>query len=206
MNKKVFLSITCMALLVFSISTVQATIILSIEPSAEKIHGVEQLDVDIVISGLVDDPATSPANENALGAFDLRLVYNPFVLDFTSIVFGDQLDILGLGSITDFAKDPNPSIGAVDFFEISLDSIFELETSQADSFTLATLSFIGLSSGFSSLNLAVPVLSDAWGNSISATVHSASVRVPEPMTLALLSLGLVGLCFSRRTLGPYKNV
>ena len=152
MNKKVFVSITSMALLVLSISVVQATVILSIEPSKEKIKTGMQVDVDIVISGLVDDP-TSPANEDAPGGFDLRLVYNPFILNFTSLSFGDsllgdQLDIFGFGANPmGYAEDLNPSIGAVDFFKISLDSIMDLETLQADSFTLATLSFTGLSEG-----------------------------------------------------------
>ena len=181
------------ALLTVIAGNAQAVPILSIEPSDDKVHTGEQLDVDIRISGLGDGVAPS------LGAFDLRFIFNPLLLNFTSLSFGDpalgnQLDLFGLGSINGFAQD---SIGLVDFFEVSLDSALELDTLQADSFILATLSFTPtpLSSGFTNLNLAIPDLADSLGNAMSATVNSASVQVSEPSTIILFIINLVALGF-----------
>lgn len=198
MKHNIFPSIAFLALLVLCVNVANATVIIDIVPSEEKIKAGEQLDVDVVISGLIDDPATSPANEDALGAFDLRMVYNPFILDFVSLTFGDpligdQLDVLGFGFNPQGYTPSHTAAGYVEFFEVSLDSVFDLETLQADSFTLATLSFTGLAAGSTTLNLAIPDLSDARGNVMAATVNSSSVEVPEPAILALLLIGVAGL-------------
>ena len=186
-NSKTWAAIVAGALAAIAAAPSWAIPILSVEPSAEKIGVGQTLLVDVNISGLGSGTAPS------LGAFDLRLVYNPFVLDFVTLGFGDQLDVLGLGTVNGFAEDPDPTVGAVDFFEISLDLPSDLENLQADSFLLARIAFTGLGKGSSSLNLALPDLSDAFGNSLSAVVVPGSVKVPEPGTLTLLILGLAGI-------------
>jgi len=198
MYKKIFLRLTSMILLISSVGIAQAVVIVNVVPSASKVDIGEQLDVDIVVSGGLE------GNE-ALGAFDLRLVYNPNLLGFTDLVFGDQLDLFGLGSITGFSEDPSPAVGAVSIFEVSLDSITDLETLQEDSFTLVTLSFIGLSPGLSPLHLPASdiVLSNARGVEIPAVAHSALVHVPEPATIALFTLGLIGVGFTKRSKRSY---
>ena len=85
----------------------------------------------------------------------------------------------------------------MDFFEISLDSVPDLQTMQLDTFLLARLSFTGLATGDSLLLLAASALADEFGNSISAVVLSSSVEVAEPRVLGLLMIGLVALLAGR---------
>ena len=198
--KRTLFTLIAAALLAMSASAAKAVLILSIEPSAEKIKAGEQLDVNLRISGFTSMPAPPEPSPPSLGAFDLRFVFNPSILDFTDLSFGDpvlgdQLDLFGLGSITGFAEDP---IGPIDLFEISLDAPSDLDTLQADSFILATLTFTGLSGGFSSLNLAVPILADSQGDVLAATVLSATIKVPEPGTTILFGIALAGLSFSTK--------
>jgi hypothetical protein len=204
MKRNMRLIITAI-LLVMAVSTAQASVILSIEPDRYGIRPGYIVDVNVVVSGLVDNPYTTPiADEDALGAFDLRLTFNSDVLGFIGLTFGDpnlgdQLDVHGLGNnLMGYTESSTIDIGAVDFFEVSLDSILDLEGSQADSFTLATLSFKGLRPGYSLQSLVKSDLSDAWGNSITATDRSACVYVTEPVTLTLMILGFFGISLARR--------
>ncbi len=182
---------TTLVLLALTATPTLAVPVLSIIPSAQSIGLGEDLQVDITISGLEGDVA--------LGGFDLRFVYNPLVLDFVTLEFGNQLDLSGFGSINFFAEDPNPTVGAVDLFELSLDSVLTLQTLQSDSFVLATLSFAAMASGSSTLNMAIPSLSDAFGSLLSIdSVVASTVRVAEPGVLGLFVITLLGIAYADR--------
>lgn len=181
MNRKL---ISMLAGVVFSFSAgvAHASVMLSFEPT---ISGL-QLDVGVRISGLGNGAPPS------LGAYDLDVSFDDVILDFAGLTFGDpvlgnQLDFSVFGSIADFSEDSDPNIGLVDFFEISLEPPGVLDSSQADSFIVATLTFDGTDP--SSLSFASVVLSDSVGNRIA---------VPEPATLALIGLGLAGIRYQRR--------
>ena len=160
-------------------------------PSSQNVVVRNPLDVSIVISGLVDKGAPS------VGTFDLDVLFNPLILDFSSVIFGNQLDLFGLGSITKVT----PGGGRVNLFELSLDLPGDLNNLQTGSFTLATITFDALTGGTSPLTLSVNALGDAGGNPLAADVSGGSVTaIPEPSTLLFLGSGLVGLLMFRKKL------
>lgn len=135
--------------------------------------------VALSISGLGD--FTSPA----LGTYDVTIGFDPTALTFQSVFFGDpvlgdQLDLLGLGDIQTF----NHTVGALELFELSLDSPSDLAALQPGSFTLAMITFDTLASTNSQLTLSINALGDENGNSLLTT--------PEPrMGVPLVFGGMV---------------
>ena len=159
-------------LLLCCMSSISAqTITIDIVPPAQDVVLGDPVEVDLIISGLGDglDPS--------LGTFDLDLTFDPAILSFQTATFGDQLNVIGLGSITQVA----PGVMNVNLFELSLDPPVDLDILQQGNFTLATLSFATEDVGSSSLDLFINDLGDALGDPLSASVTSGLVTVePEP--------------------------
>jgi hypothetical protein len=152
------------------------------------------VNVQIGISGLGGNLAPS------LGAYDLDLSFDPSHLAFTGAVFGDallgnQLDLFNFGGNLSGADLTDP--GTVNFYEVSFDSVTDLNDLQVNSFTLATLSFDVLDFGTSDLTLSVNAFGDAEGNDLPVTTLSTSVTtVPLPSAIFLMASGLMGLGFA----------
>lgn len=125
-------------------------------------------------------------------------------MGYYSILYGDQLDVFGLGSITRTTPPATPTTGAVELFELSLDSEDDLNDLQASEFTLATLTFDTLGAGISPLDMTIKSLGDAGGVSITPyAVGTGSVRVtanavPEPSVLFLLTASLAAFAYFAR--------
>lgn len=184
-----------------SIAPAQA-ITVSISPAAQTIGVGDSASIDIIVSGL-----SQPAD--AMGGFQLVLGFNDTLLSGVS-----------------FTNDPDAKLGAtpldlslgfsggtLDLFFVA--DILEDQTSlaalQGASFTLARVSFAGLAIGLSPLTLSNVFLSNWDGTETFAgvTIQNGEIcvaapgangcpRVPEPGTLALFSLGLLGLGLTRR--------
>lgn len=181
-------------------------ILIRFDPTPQTVTIGSSVDVGVVISGLGDGASPS------LSSFDLDIGFDPGLLSFASVVFGDQLDISGLGSITSF-DDSLSGSGILNLFELSLDSSQDLDNSQATSFTLATVTFNAIDAGTSPLNLSINALADSQPlplgpGQLDAEVSSGSIvinraSVPEPGTLGLLALGCAGLICLGRKRGYY---
>ena len=189
-------------ILLFSLSMpVYAGIVVSINPVETQLGLGEIVGITLDIAGL--------GNGVALGSFDLSIDFDPALLQFNHVVFGDPL----LGDQLDLAKQGQnlPSVtttvGSVSLIEFSWDDSFVLLGQQANSFTLASLYFTAISSGISPLNLSLHSLADSEANYLvadngngSVSIHAPINAVPEPAAIWLLIPGLALLMFKRRNL------
>lgn len=143
-----------------------------------------------------------------LGGFDLDIVFDPSLLHFESISFGDPT----LGNLLEPAT---PSISgynligtgdSVNLYSVSLDTPTELAAVQPNHFTIATLRFSALAIGSGGLNLSSVVLSDADGNRLDSTdMHGATISVTPTFVPDLgPGLGSVTMALSLLALVRYR--
>lgn len=192
---KIIRSLSLAAVLWLPVSSVMAVAI-TISPVSQTVTLGNTAAIEIGISGLGD--GSSPS----LGVFDLDVLFDPSILAFNSVVFGDpilgdQLDLSGFGSLTSVIT----SSGTVNLFELSLDSAADLDSMQSGEFILARILFNSLSIGDSALQIVINDLGDANGAAITAAVSDAKITVsaiPEPGSIFLMISGLLIIFLFRK--------
>ena len=161
--------------------------VLTVTPSTQEVNVGGTFTFDLQVSGL--------GGGTSLGVYDIDLGFDPALLSFSTLVFGPGLDVLGLGSL----QAVTAGTGAVNLFELSLDSVTDLTALQPSAFTLASLTFSALSPGNGLLSLTVNALGDANGDALLASVQGAqftvAAPVPEPATYSMMIAGLCILGF-----------
>lgn len=195
-------TLLCAAALAVPFAAQSAQVSLAAQNPVVTVGG--QVRIDISVSGLVDAAAPS------LGTFDFDLGFDAGALTFQSVTFGTGLDVLGLGSL----QFVTPGAGTVNLLEVSLDTVDDLNSLQADSFLLATVTFLADAPGTPSFSLKANAFGDAAGAALDFGVTSlprlaiqpgGTGQLPEPTTLALLALAAAGAAAVRRksSAAPY---
>lgn len=198
--------ISCMALCLLTLFPIAKnananTISIDFTPLYQEVTLGNTAQVGIKISGL--DDFTAPA----LYSFDLEIVFDPSMLAFSDVsygdpVLGDQLDISGLGTSISTNLYPHPSISTsfiVNLTEQSFDPTNILNDQQAGDFLLATLSFTTIKTGSAAVGILVNQLRDTDGLDLAlsyAGVGEIRIQpslIPEPNMMALLGIGLMAL-------------
>jgi hypothetical protein len=176
------------ALLSYAAVNGRAGVIVALDPAPLSVALGSQAIFTVDISGL--GGGVSPA----LGTYDLSVSFDPTLLAYNNVVFGNQLDPDGFGSNI---RTVTPGTGTLEIFELSLDPAADLVAAEPAAFTLATFTFDTLSSGNDSpLTLTSIAVGDEQGNDLAPSLANSSVTVmadtsaPEPNGVALLFSGL----------------
>jgi len=198
--RQVLLSLAFMLTLLFS-SQVNAILIQAL-PDASDVAIGENFRVDIVISGLEEQ---APAE--VVRGYHLDIAYAPEIVIATDVVFGDMLALSHpLAGMLQRSQITN---GNIMLEEVSLWSDSALDLAQQDSVLLASIGFQATDPGTVAFDF-LPYFDfgiDVKGRGarvlsvegVSGSVNIGSAAVPEPASLMLFGLGLLGIAILKKS-------
>lgn len=180
-----------------------------VSPPFLRVTQIEQSDasigVTIGISGLSD--ASGDVVAPSLSGYDFDVLFDPGHLAYVGTHFGDnllgnQLDLLSFGA--NLADSSLNAAGVLNVYELSLDTVDDLNNLQATDFDLLTISFDIVSHGSSQLAFTLNSMVDAEGNALSVLAFDKTITtVPLPSAFFMMLPGLASLGFAgRRKISP----
>lgn len=174
------------------------------DPSSQHVNVGDSVTVNVYIQDL---------GSEILSAFDLNFVYNGSLLSWTVISGTSSFAQLGgaYGADPIFVFD-NVVNGNLGIQAGALEDDATVAANQLDAFLLLTFSFTALADGVTSFGLgsdadfernfvgldALSLNLDIGSACIAIGTGSCETTVPEPGTLGLLGLGVLGMALSRR--------
>ena len=177
------------------VSSPSYAVLIHFVPGSTTVGPGDVFDLDILVSGL---------GTEIVSAYELDVSYDPTIITATGVTFGSFLGA-PLDSLTDFIL----SSGNVNLAELSFLGDDDLVALQPGSFVLATISFLAVAPGTTSLFFEPsPIFEVIDLKGKNAMILEAEAQpgtvivrqtepVPEPGTLLLL-VGFVGLLAARR--------
>ncbi|WP_405234316.1 PEP-CTERM sorting domain-containing protein [Lentisalinibacter salinarum] len=152
-----------------------------------------------------------------LGDFDIQILWDAAIAGLSDVTIDPDLGVdsaFGCDAFAELIGQCGQVGGAGDtsIFHVSFDDVGTLTANQdslGNAFTLATFTFVGASVGVTDLTFGqVAVFGEEFGVEIVPTLSPGRIcvgpdgcpiaEVPEPTTLALLGIGLIGAGFARR--------
>jgi len=167
-------------------------VMLSLQPSSSTANIGDTIDVNFVVSGL-----TAGAAAPSVGHFDIDITWSGPQLMFDSVAFGPYLGDPADPTETQVSILP-PGV-FVGLSEQSLLTPAALDALQPANFTLATVTFTAAALGNTVVSGDLFALDDAFGNRLLDpfgpvdSAHIDVLSVAEPVSLALLGVGILGL-------------
>jgi hypothetical protein len=194
LKKQLFLSV--LAMLSFLHLGNASAALLSFDPSAPSVTENDTFDIDVVLT---------PEGGELIGAFSFNVDYDPLALTATDVQFSNALgDPLLFESIPLFDLT---TAGVADISNVSLLFFdFELIPLQpVGGFTIATVSFMAIAQGMTSLGFSDLVIADDSGlptnNASGGTAGIDISPIPLPGALWLMITGLLGIGVAARKRG-----
>jgi len=194
--------ISILAALVLSFST-QATLI-SIELDNTGYSVGDTLTAQVIISDIEDDLS---GFQKLLADFTFTLGYSSSVTSFSSVLFGNKLDVDFFSLIPSDQYFDDSVMNELTVSEFSYADSFDLATAQNsfNSFVLATLSFNVISAGNNYFSINSMTLGDDFSDSFASinlekSIEFTVTEVPEPASIFLVLMGLSFLVARKKSL------